>query len=121
MVLGKEKFMKIAAFIAMAFFIGLAVNAPLVMFGASRSTLLIIDVILAGLWLANQDRDTESIFVKFWIYGFVFSLWSVIGLLVVIVLALLSFDMHLPNSAYVIAGTGLFGVLREISKAPVND
>jgi hypothetical protein len=40
-----------------------------------------------------------------------------LGLLIVVILSLLSFDMQLPGSAYVIAATGLFGVVREMSKS----
>lgn len=113
--------MKISGLIVMAFFVGLAVNVPMVLFGASRQTLLIVDFVLAGLWFLNQGKVVESIFEKLLIYGLVFSMWSILGLVIVVVLALLSFDMHLPSSAYVIACTGLFGVVREIFKSPAND
>lgn len=109
--------MKVASFIAMALFVGFAVNVPLLLLGASRSTLLIVDVVLAGVWFFNHDSATDGLFQTLLVYGLVFSLWSVVGLVIVVTLSLLSFNMHLPNSAYVIACTGLFGVVREIAKS----
>lgn len=109
--------MKVTSFIAIAIFVGFAVNVPLILMGASRSTLLIVDVVLAGLWFFNHDSAADDVFQTFLVYGFIFSLWSVLGLLIVVILSLLSFDMKLPGSAYVIAATGLFGVVREMSKS----
>lgn len=113
--------MKISALIAMAFFVGLAVNGPMIMFGASRSTLLIVDVVLAGLWFLNQWKAADRIFETLWTYGFLFTMWSMLGLVIVVALALLSFDMHLPNSAYVIVCIGLFGIVREIFKSSAKE
>ena len=95
-----------------------AVAVPLLLSGVSREAVWPIALVCAALLLiARAGGSVQNFMGGLFIYGIIFSVWCVAGVVLVVFLALFFFDIRPPLSLFIVAGVGVFGVVRELNKS----
>ena len=105
--------------LSIGFAVGLAF--PLILLGAPKEAVWPIALVCGAILLAVRPGGTVERFMSgLFSYGLVFSTWCVLGVIVCIPLALVFSGFRAPTPLYVVLAFGLFGVIRELAKPPVQ-
>lgn len=108
---------KILGWLALGIGFALAVGMPLILAGVDKDYVWPIALTCSAVLLVARPGGTvEKCLNLLFAYGLVFSVWCVAGLLLVVVLGLVFSNVKPPDSLFVIAAVGAYGVYREVQK-----
>lgn len=108
----------ILAWIALGIFFAGAIGIPLMLVGVDQHFVWPIALIFsAGLIAARPGGTAEKCLSFLCSWGLVFSIWCVVGFLLVIFLGFIFSNLGPPDSLFIVAFVGLYGVYREVQSS----
>jgi hypothetical protein len=108
---------KLVGWLALGIGFALAVGMPLILAGVDKDYVWPIALLCSAvLLIARPGGTVEKCLSLLFSYGIVFSVWCVAGVLLVVLLALVFDNVRPPDSLFIVAAVGAYGVYREVTK-----